>query len=552
MKANDTSLRVFLEGGKQFVVPLFQRTYSWKRANIGRLWDDLRAATDERGEDPLATHFFGSFVTMPIESSASKVARFVIIDGQQRLVTTFVLLAAIRNRVIELAPDSDKRDEINETYLKNKFHKDHRYKVMPTQADRQVFFGIIDGPESMNDAEHPISVAHRFFARKLASVVSVDPLLALEDTILSGFSVVDIRLESSDDPYLIFESLNATGTALTQADLVRNYLFMKIGQDRQQGVYDTIWFPMQQHLGDSLQYFVRHYLAMEGDIPTVSKIYATFRRNMDERAKNEAAVVESMKELAGYAEYYRRFLNPEEEEDAALRALFGAFRRLATTTSYPLMLRLYDDYVHGRLTCDELVDCLKAIETYVVRRAACRVPAQALNKYFPTLVISLDSSDIASSLRDTLAAATGTRMMPDDEEFRRCLCERPLLDRRIARYILEEIERFDNKEVVDLESLQLEHIMPKQLSDDWKEHLGSNWELVHRTYLDTLGNLTLTGYNPEYSNKPFCRKRDMTKGFRQSGLRLNRALADLEEWTQEQIHERAIQLSDIALEIWAV
>jgi hypothetical protein len=259
-----------------------------------------------------------------------------------------------------------------------------------------------------------------------------------------------------------------------------------------------------------------------------------------------------MKELARYAQYYRRFLKPETEEDSRLRALFGAFTRLDTTTPYPLMLSLYDDYVHGRVTRDELADCLKAIETYVVRRAVCRVPAQALNKYFPTLVSSLDSSEIADSLKDTLAAATGARMMPGDEEFRRSLCQRPLLDRRIVRYLLEEIERFDNKEVVDLQSLQVEHIMPKQLSTEWRQGLGSDWELVHRTYLDTLGNLTLTGYNPEYSNKPFCEKRDMTKGFRQSGLRLNRALADIEEWTQEQIRERARQLSEIALNIWAV
>lgn len=552
MKANDTSLRVFLEGGKQFVVPLFQRTYSWKRANVRRLWDDLCGATDDRREDPEATHFFGSFVTMPIPSSASKVSRFVIIDGQQRLVTTFVLLAAIRNRVIELAPHSDKKDEINETYLKNKFDKDHRYKVLPTQADRRVFFQIVDAPGPMTDGQHPISAAHRFFARQLASVGSLDELVALEDTILSGFSVVDIRLESSDDEYLIFESLNATGTALTQADLIRNYLFMKIAQDGQQRVYDTIWFPMQQDLGDSLQDFIRHYLAMDGDIPTFSKIYATFRVRVDQRADNEAGIVDSMKELARYAQYYRRFLKPETEEDSRLRALFGAFTRLDTTTPYPLMLSLYDDYVHGRVTRDELADCLKAIETYVVRRAVCRVPAQALNKYFPTLVSSLDSSEIADSLKDTLAAATGARMMPGDEEFRRSLCQRPLLDRRIVRYLLEEIERFDNKEVVDLQSLQVEHIMPKQLSTEWRQGLGSDWELVHRTYLDTLGNLTLTGYNPEYSNKPFCEKRDMTKGFRQSGLRLNRALADIEEWTQEQIRERARQLSEIALNIWAV
>lgn len=551
MKANDTRIRILLEGAKEFMVPLFQRTYSWKRKNIERFWEDVQSAKEDRKIDQDGTHFFGSFVTMPIPSSASGVSRYVIIDGQQRLVTTLVFLAALRNRINELKPTYDKKDEINEMYLVNKFHEDHRHKVVPTQADRALFFQILDQPDAPTDSSHPIAGAYRLFHRNLSDVGSLEALVAQKDAILSGFSVVDIRLESSDDPYLIFESLNATGTALTQADLIRNYLFMRIGQDRQQGVYDAVWFPMQENLKDRLEEFIRHYLAMHGDIPTFSKIYVTFKDTTDERAKDEDAVIQSMDELRKFGDYYHRFLYPDNEQNLELRERFRAFTRLATTTPYPLMLRLYDEYVCRSITLDELSACLKAIETYVVRRAVCRIPAQALNRFFPALVKSVDYGHLVDSLRYTLASATGSRAMPDDDQFQRCLTRGAILDRRTVRYLLEEIERWNSKEVVDFESLQVEHIMPQQLTDDWKKALGSEWELVHRSYLNTLGNLTLTGYNPEYSNKPFTEKRDMDKGFRESGLRLNRAIAGLDGWGDEEITARASELSGVAMQIWS-
>jgi len=547
MKANDTQIRIFLEGTKQFMVPLFQRTYSWKKENIQKLWEDLK----DTKNDKESTHFFGSFVTMPVPSSASGASQYTIIDGQQRLVTIFIFLAALRNRIIEINPEYEKKDEINELYLINKYRPEDKYKVVPTQADRNIFFTILNEVNPLVDSNHLIIETYRFFKNdKLSTINDLSDLVSLKDTLLSKFSVVDIRLENEDDPYLIFESLNATGTPLTQADLVRNYLFMRLNPNNQQNVYDKIWFPMQQNLQDHLEDFIRHYLAMGGNIPNYNKIYATFKDIADEKAKSEEDVIDIMNELLKYSEYYHTLLYPENESEE-LKRYFEKFDRLEVTTSYPLLLKLYDDYANKKLSIDDFAECLQVIETYIVRRAVCGIPTNVLNKYFPTIYNSLDQTNVPHSLKNKLKDGTGARRIPDNYEFKQCLQERKLFG-RILQYLLEELERYNNKEVVDFEELQIEHIMPQTLSDEWKKELGSDWELTYQKYLDTLGNLTLTGYNPEYSNKLFIKKRDMKKGFKDSGLQLNRDLAELERWTEKEILDRATKLSGIGLEIWGI
>lgn len=546
MKANDTLIIKFLEGSKQFIVPLFQRTYSWKKEQVETLWGDIENTRSENE----STHFFGSFVTEPLPSSASGASRYVIIDGQQRLATIFLFLASLRNRIIEIAPECKIKNEINDLYLVNIYHPEDKYKLVPTQADRNIFFSIIDRKQSASNGEHLILRTNSFFKKKLSEINDVNKLRELKNTILNRFSVVDIRLERGDDPYLIFESLNAKGTPLTQADLIRNYLFMRIIPNNQEKVYREIWFPTQQKLKEYLEGFIRHYLAMEGAIPNFNRIYAAFREKADRIARNEDDVIKLMGNLAKFSGYYYNLLYPKNEKQEKLRTYFNKLNKLQVTTSYPFLLKLYNDYIEGKLSLEEFTEILQLVETYIVRRAVCGVPTNVLNKYFPTIYKSLDKNNIVESMKLKFQAETGTRRMPDDEEFKLALEKRKLYGNRILRYLLEEIERYDNKEVVDFYDLQIEHIMPQTLSDEWKNELGDNWELIHQKYLDTLGNLTLTGYNPEYSNKTFIEKRDMEKGFKESGLKINRDLANLDKWGEQQIIKRAESLSTIAMKIW--
>lgn len=547
MKASDTAIRIYLEGSKQFTVPLFQRTYSWKRKHIQRLWNDI----EETRNDPTGSHFFGSFVTLPIPSPASGVSKYIIIDGQQRLVTTFLFLTALRDRIVELWPDYDKKEEIYELYLINKYHPEDKYKVVPTQSDRDVFFTIIEGNKPKTSDADRILDSFNFFKDKISAISDLDMLLSLKDTILLRFSVVDIRLDDRDDPYMIFESLNATGTPLTHADLIRNYLFMRIDRIKQRQVYDKVWLPMQEKLGDYLEDFIRHYLAMSGDIPAYHNIYSTFKDITDKTAKKSEDVINKMKDLSRFSDYYNKFLRPNDESEEALRRYLENLTRIEITTSYPLLLNLYDDYTNKKLATKQLIECLKTIETYVVRRGVCGIPAQALNRYFPTLYKSISKEDLVGSLQETLRKATGAQRMPEDEAFKQCLTERSLYRTRILRYLLVQIENHENKEVVDFSKLQIEHVMPQTLSNDWKTMLGDNWELVHQKYLDNLGNLTLTGYNPEYSNKSFIEKRDAENGFKRSRLRLNSDLARRKTWNEKEIRKRAGRLSKIALQIWS-
>lgn len=551
MKANDTKVENFLEGKKQFVVPLFQRTYSWKEKDIEKLWKDL----EETKADPKYVHFFGSFVTMPIPTGPGVPDEYIVIDGQQRLTTIFTLLAALRNQIIDLEPDYPNKDEIDEYYLINKFLPEFRYKLIPTLADRKILFTIIDEIDPLIDSDHMLFEVYNFFRDKFAQHKNIAELIEYRDALLARFLVVDIYLEKDDDPYLIFESLNGTGEPLTQADLVRNYLFMRLNpndQVLQERYYNKFWYPMQQELQDNLEYFIRHYLSINGDLPNFNRIYTTFKDKYDVEAKTQEDIISLMEELHKFAQYYIKFVDPEEEDNKKLKVYFEKFKRLEVTTSYPLLLALYSAYKNSIINSDELNECLNTIEAFVVRRAVCGIPVNALNRYFPTIYGNLDQSDIKGSLKETFNNATGTRRMPESYAFKKCLREGNLT-KKILRYLLEEIEKHpDNKELVELKTLQIEHIMPQTLSNKWKEQLGENWELIHKKYLENIGNITLTGYNPKYSNKTFEGKRDMENGFKNSGLQLNSYLADLEYWNDKEIKRRANNLSNKAIKIWSI
>ena len=256
MNAHDTQIFKYLEGSKCFLVPLFQRTYSWEKDDWKTFWSDLKNTI----EDKESNHFFGSFVTLPIPSPATEISRYVIIDGQQRLVTTSILLGALRDRIGEIDPRSDLKNAIFEQYLINKFAEksEDKNKILPTQADRAIFSQIVNNnSNTTSSSSHIIAQAYDFFHKKLLETNNLEDLKELKNTLLNRFLVVDICLDKDDDPYLIFESLNAKGEPLTQADLIRNYLFMKISQDCQQEVFDNIWFPMQQKLNKHMHDLLR-------------------------------------------------------------------------------------------------------------------------------------------------------------------------------------------------------------------------------------------------------------------------------------------------------
>ena len=539
MQAKETKLQDILEGTKQYIVPLFQRTYSWDRKEWDILWKDLLELCNEETPRP---HFIGSIVTMPTISVPEGVSKFLLIDGQQRLTTIFLLLAILRNRASE-SGKKEFADEINNTLLVNPYKKgnDH-YKLIPTQVDREAYYRLINAEGG--DGEDQLAKAFDFFDRK-ARQAEVPPE-QLKKAMTSYFSVVSIVLDVDDNPYLVFESLNAKGRPLSQADLIRNYLFMRIHVDEQDDAYKKLWYPMQESLGENLTEYIRHFLMRAGSFIKQNDVYYSLK---DQVVPENA--VNYLKELAKYSKYYVRLLDPRLETRPEIRERLHRLNLIEVTTAYPLLLNFYSPYANNILKWEEFADMLSTLENFLVRRFVAGIPTNQLNKIFAAVIPQLDLSkprELPGMLRQLLQS----RGYPKDATFRSSFVSAKLYgagDRLVkTRLILESMEeQFHHKEPVAFDNLTIEHVMPQTLSEWWQESLGEDWEVVHELYLHNIGNLTLTAYNTEMSNDDFPSKKEVYKA---SHLELNKYFAGIEKWGREQIESRAEKLADIAISVW--
>jgi uncharacterized protein with ParB-like and HNH nuclease domain len=540
MQASETKLQPIIEGAKQYVVPLFQRQYSWEKKEWEALLDDLVELSEE--EHP-RTHFMGSIVTMPTSSVPEGVSKFLLIDGQQRITTIFILLALLRDNA-KKSGQTKLEEQINNTLLTNPYESDiDYYKLLPTQYDRIAFQALINSEQLFTNNQ--ITKAYQFFQKEIQKR-GIDGQ-ALKKVIFSNLSVVSIVLSKDDDPYLVFESLNAKGRSLTQADLIRNYFFMKIHVNEQQSVYERYWKPMQDAFqGNNLSEFIRHYLMRDGTIVKQSDIYFFVKELI-----NRGEVVECLKELACFAGYYEKLLHPEKETHIKIRKALQRLNRIEVTTAYPLLLNFYDEYYHNRISDVEFIILLKLIENFMIRRFVCNIATNQLNKVFPPLYGQIKNrypSDIVEGLKQILQ----TKNYPKNTEFKTRLLDTKLYgggDRSIkTKLILETLEEFyQHKELVDFDGLSIEHIMPQTLTESWQKQLGDDWDTTHELLLHTLGNLTLTAYNSELSNDSFEAKKMQLS---ESHLEMNKYFKDHDSWRREDIEKRSSFLADMALAIW--
>jgi len=539
MQAKETKLQDIIEGTKQYVIPLFQRTYSWTPKEWEVLWKDLVELCEM--ENP-RTHFIGSIVNMPTVSVPEGVAKYLLIDGQQRLTTIFILLALLRNKARE---NQNLRfaDEVNNTLLVNQYKDGNDYyKLMPTQVDRPTFENLING--NPNETENQITRAYVFFEKKLKQV-ELEPE-KLKKIITSYFSVVSIVLDTDDNPYLVFESLNAKGRPLTQADLIRNYFFMRIHFDKQEKVYNDYWLPMQIALGENLTEFIRHFLMRNGNIIKQGDVYYALKESV-----STSNATDYLSDLKKFSIYYQRLIYPELEPEVLLQKYFRRLNRIEVTTAYPLLLNFYSNYADGKITKDDFVTILKTLENFLIRRFVCNVPSNQLNKIFPIVypqIISKHPDNIVEGFKSVLQG----RGYPKDNEFYLRFRETKFYgggDRQIkTKLILETIEEsFAHKEIVPFDNLTIEHIMPQTLSEWWQNELGAEWEETHDLFLHTIGNLTLTAYNTELSNDGFPTKKTTLE---ESHLELNKYFKEIPHWTRNQIEQRAENLAKQAIEIW--
>ncbi len=379
----------------------------------------------------------------------------------------------------------------------------------------------------------------------------MDPARVLT-TIEHALQVVMINLGDEDDPYLIFESLNFKGEPLTQADLVRNYLLMRFRHSmsiggEQERIYTQYWSTMEKQLGANLTEFLRHYAMKDGENIYQGGIYAATKTRLKSMESPEE-VEQEVKRMKGFAGIYATILDPTTESDSALRRRLENIKALEVTTSYPLLLRLLDARKAGTLVPDELELCLGLIESFMVRRAVCAVPTNALNKLFLQWTRNFPPGQYAAWLRTSMSSGAGGRRFPSDIEFSEAFKNQPQYGRGATRFILHRLEgSFQHKERVDLSSTTIEHVLPQTLTEAWIAELGNGANETHIRLVGTLGNLTLTGYNAELGNLSFADKKKKLEG---THIELTRWILGQSNWREREIAQRADLMLSQAKELW--
>ncbi|AFH97641.1 hypothetical protein HPSH417_02440 [Helicobacter pylori Shi417] len=528
---------------RQLVIPIYQRVYSWGNEQCKQLWDDIIKIG---GDDKMDGHFIGSILY--VHDGIYKIGhnKLLIIDGQQRLTTITLLLTALRNHL----SDEVKRKEIEDHYLINSDKDgDEKFRLILSDSDKDTLLSLID-----KDRRKPIKPSSKIMENFELFEKWISKNTNELETIFKGLEklmIVEIALEKGkDDPQLIFESMNSKGMELAQTDLIRNHIVMETEIEKRERFYNKYWRAMEKELKQNeklFNQFVRHYLTIKTrEIPNIKKVYVAFK---DYQQKEGIGVEDLLKDLQKYCGYFCQIVF-KKEADKDLNKALDFLVDLEMDVMYPLLLELYSDYNDGVLSKADFIPIIALIESYICRRAVCGLGTNSLNKVFPSFTKHIQKDEYFESLKVHFGYLTKQQRFPNNDEFKDCFITTDSCSLHKKKYFFERLENFDTKEPVNTEKCTIEHIMPQKLTEEWERDLGENFKEIHNKYLHTIGNLTLTGYNPKYSNKSFKEKQSMEKGFKDSPLRLNQSLRDLESFGEEEIKKRANDLADLALKIW--
>ena len=558
MKGSETKLLEYMEGAKKrFVIPVYQRNYDWKTENCKQLYDDLvKVVRNHR-----RSHFFGSVVSS--YQPNGRYTEYLVIDGQQRLTTVSLLLLAMYSLIKEgkVSPQTETMaQEIFEDYLVDKHQpKETRIKLKPVKNDRSAFEKLFE-LEDENDRQSNLTYNYEYFYNRIQKEeISIEDLYDA----LFALEIINIELTSDDDPQLIFESLNSTGMALSEGDKIRNYILMGLPATLQNDYYEKYWNKIELCTNYDVSMFIRDYLSVKQQaIPSMNKIYVTFKAFVEE---NEFETEALLKEMLEYAKFYEMLIK-SRTLDKKLNACIYRLNRLETTVTRPFFLEVLRMHKEGVLpSFDEAREIFLFTENYLFRRSICDLPTNALNKIFLMLhreIVRYDGTtdNYLEKFKYALLAKTDRGRFPTDDEFAESLGTRQiyLMNIKNKAYIMERFENYgidEDKEIyahLDDGTYSIEHVMPQHLSPPWVSALGEDYEEIHETWLHRLGNLTLTAYNSKYSNNAFTDKRDMEKGFKQSGLRMNTWIAAKGQWTLAEMEERNEMMVSRALSIWPI
>lgn len=563
LQAGETTLNKLLNTSRQFIVPIFQRNYSWQKSQYEQLWFDILRASKFKEKQ---NHFIGSIVYIDMGTPAGRPQQLLLIDGQQRLTTISILLCAIKDYVQKFNLETKL---INLAKIKNQFLynsdeiDEDKYKLLLNVQDKETYIKLIDNTIfTVNKPATNIIKCYEFFYEHIEDFIKQDGQI---DEIYAGIfklSLVSISLDKdSDNPQMIFESMNSTGKDLSQTDLLRNYLLMDLTPEKQTRLYKTYWKPMEELFGEDIykndvnkfDYFIRDFLTLKSDtgyICKINNVYENFKRYYLDNNCEKFAV---LKDLFTYAKYYA-CIDLLQEKDDELKLYWQEFKKLDSHVVYPFLLKLYDDYSRQILIKEDFKKILQVVISYLWRRAICEIPTNSLSKTFATLYQAVDKEDYVNSIIKAFVFKSIYKRFPSDYEVREKLQTKDIYHFRLRKYLLEALENYYHKEPIDLNTANytIEHIMPQNIEHNllWQQMLGEDWQEVHSLYLHTLGNLTITGYNAEMSNKSFVEKVNGESGFKHSHLKLSESIAQCDVWNKKAIQRRTNILTDIILKIW--
>lgn len=508
MDACATTLLGFFEENQnnQFVIPIYQRLYSWGKEQCEQLWDDIIKIG---GNDKINGHFIGSILY--VRNGITHSDPLLIIDGQQRLTTITLLLIALRNRSSDEVKILEKfsRKKIENYLINSDKDGDKKFRLILSESDKDTLLFLID-KNKRKPSEPSVKIMENFKLFEKWISENTDKL----ETIFKGLEklmIVYIALDKEkDDPQLIFESMNSKGIELTQTDLIRNYIVMETEVEKQKDFYNQYWRAMEEDFKQNetlFNRFVRHYLTIKtGKIPNIKKVYEAFK---DYQQKEGIEIEDLLKDLQKYCGYFCQIAF-KKESDKDLNKALSFLVDLEMDVVYPLLLELYSDYSDGVLSKQDFIPIIALTESYLCRRTVCGFESSGLNKIFAFFTKKIDKDQYLESMKVhfyQLEKTTGK--FPKDSEFKDSFITKELYDpkkRKKIKYFLERLENFDTNEPVDTQKCTIEHIMPQTLTEEWKRDLGENFQAIHDKYLHTIGNLTLTGYNKEYSNNSFQKK----------------------------------------------
>lgn len=550
MQAGPMKLLALLKENKSiFNIPVYQRNYEWNKDQVEQFFRDIEGIIRD---DYNNGHFLGTIVFVSNEKQELMMER-IIIDGQQRITTTVLLLKAIHDSLDESDnEEKNLKEEIYETYIINKYvDEKYKLKLKPVEEDMKAYVDLIESNQTDEDSK-----IYTNYKLLIDLISNSDYNVQQIYKALSYVQIVYISLDKNsgaENPQLIFESLNSTGLSLTEADLIRNFILMGLEYDDQVELYRKYWINIEKFLTNArISEFVRDYLTMKiGYVPNRNKVYVTFKKYY---FKNNYNSKDILIDLLRYTKYYHWFINLETGIDDIDEWLWR-LENMKSTVVYPYLLELFDDYFEKKIiTKNELLETMNIINSYLYRRTICNIPTNALNKVFASMAKSV--SDLRNrgkshieAVTDYLMSKSGSAIFPRNEQFKKSFIELDIYNRRnkLALFTLYNIEKYQHKEIVELDQLTVEHIMPKTLTPKWYIDLGRDGDEVHKLYKDTIGNLTITKYNSEMSNKSFEDKKDI---YMNSNIKLTRDLTNFEKWDKDSIISRANSLFKIANKIW--